>query len=85
MKKIPKECFEHPEQYVPEGCYCYEILGHCGTTIKIKSCIFADKDRRRNLQANGYCHLLKVGDWMDGSSGLLWDGCKDCGINDDWE
>ena len=32
-------------------------------------------------QGTGYCHYLELGDWMDGGSNLLWDQCKECGIN----
>ena len=72
---IPKCCYRNPKKYVPKGFYCYNIVD--GTHII--PCVFWDMDKTKRYQENGYCHLLKRGDWdMDG---LLWDQCKECNIN----
>ena len=35
-------------------------------------------------QMSGYCYYLNQGDFSFGhSTNLLWDGCKECGINED--
>ena len=63
-----------PEKLIPDGCYCY---GENGT------CPFWDKDQSRDDQESGYCWFMKCGDWHDNGGGLLWDQCKECGINDE--
>jgi hypothetical protein len=48
------------------------------------SCPFQDTMPQFGHQMDGYCHLICRGDWMDmdeGGTDLLWDGCKECGIN----
>ena len=35
------------------------------------------------VEGAGYCHYLKTGDWFDDGTLLLWDMCKECGINHD--
>ena len=32
-------------------------------------------------QSNGWCHFMKTGDMVEGGTFLLWDGCKECGVN----
>jgi hypothetical protein len=64
---------------IPKGVYCYDKNGVCP---------YWDKNLDKPEQHNGYCHYLKSGDWMDediGGWGLLWDQCKECGINKDDE
>ena len=74
MKESPlEEYYKNPEQYVPHGMYC------CNVAV----CIFWDVDETKPEQENGYCHFIKQGDWE--IDGLLWDQCKECGINMDWE
>jgi hypothetical protein len=34
---------------------------------------------------NGYCHFMESGDFESEGLSLLWDMCKECGINDDWQ
>lgn len=37
-------------------------------------------------QSSGYCHYIKNGDYNDSEGTMiLWDGCKECGINEDIE
>lgn len=77
---------------VPEGPYCY---GHTGSmtsvTINgseasvphIKICPYLKMRKDKPAQANGYCRLLKAGDWMPRPHGtmLLWDQVKECHLN----
>jgi hypothetical protein len=75
-KKIDREKFDHPENYVPKGMYCYDGDYRCP---------FWDVNENKDEQRNGYCHLLKKGDWEDDGTDLLWDKCKECAINIDDE
>ena len=60
---------------IPDGPYCYD--GVIGT------CPFWRKDHSKPNQMNGYCMFLELGDYMeDEGTSLLWDQCKECGIND---
>lgn len=67
LKHLDEKYFENAEDYIPVGSYC-------------RDCIFLDKDDTKPYQMNGYCHYLERGDWQ--IIGLLWDGCKECGIKD---
>ena len=58
---------------IPIGNYCYDSKGCCP---------FLDEIPNFPKQDNGYCHLLKRGDWQGTGFGLLWDSCKECGINE---
>jgi len=70
--------FVRPEQYIPKDTnYCYSRYGGL-----ISKCPFWDKEINYHPQENGYCYLLKHGDWMNNRFGLLFDQCKECGIND---
>jgi len=40
-------------------------------------------DRRHPRQANGFCRLTGIKDWVNHT--LLWDQVKECGINKDDE
>lgn len=73
MKNIDKKYFDNPEQYIPNGWYCYR-----GAYV----CPFWDKDETKPEQASGYCHYLKEGDWQQNYTSLLWDMCKECDVND---
>lgn len=78
---------------IPEGLYCWRHTGQktehrlsSGEVIivpEIKLCPFHKIRRDKPSQRNGYCRFLKAGDWMPNPHGtmLLWDGCKECGIN----
>lgn len=63
-------------QIIPKGCYCYDERG---------TCPFWDSIEGMPDQANGYCHWLQSGDWEDDGTFLLWEMCKECGLNDDEE
>jgi hypothetical protein len=87
MKKIDPELLKDPEKHIPFGLYCYAQASKEGDYIP---CPFWDRNENRPQQLNGYCHYLKQGDWdllgldewdIDGT-GLLWDQCKECDINE---
>lgn len=61
------------KKYVPEGLYCYDDK---------KVCKWWRINKNKPEQLNGYCELLKTGDWEMEHVGLLWDQCKECGIKD---
>lgn len=77
---------KHSIDEIPEGPYCYTCLSiehrSYGPVMKIKQCPFWDRSRFMPHQENGYCHLLRRGDWNGNNLGLLWDQCKECGIKD---
>lgn len=75
---------EKDESLIPKGCYCY-TRPDSSNIDKIELCPYWDKDQDRESQGSGYCHFLKQGDWDFEWLGLLWDQCKECGINDDIE
>jgi len=72
-----------PERFIPHGIYCYRTICEDSTNnlIHIELCPFWDKDDAKPEGCNGYCHYLKQGDW-ETPGGLLWDQCKECGLND---
>ena len=75
-----EEALKNPEKWIPEGIYC-----ESGSYL----CPFWECIPDRERMEDGYCHYLKKGDlefWEeDGFDSLLWDQCKECGINDeDW-
>lgn len=87
-KEIPKEVWDNPDKYIPEGNYCYIIdksrmpPKEPDFSLPIIYCPFWDSNENQLHQSNGYCHLLKLGDWMKEASGLLWDQLKECTINE---
>jgi hypothetical protein len=70
---------------IPKGMYCYSALHVDEKTgvLKIRLCPYWDLKKERPDQVNGYCHLLKKGDWDLSGGGLLWDQVKECGINEE--
>ncbi len=83
------------EAVIPAGPYCYRHTGRMverrtpnGAIVSVPEtipCPYYKLRRDKPVQRNGYCRLLKAGDWMSHPHGtmLLWDGCKECGINVD--
>lgn len=67
---------EQAHSLIPPGPYCY-------TRGPFKICPFWDSIEQFPKQGNGYCHFMRCGDDVRG--GLLWDQCKECGINDNEE
>ena len=63
-----------PEELIPEGMYCHDRKG--------KPCIYWYSDSNHDEQDNGYCFYLDRGDWESDGLSLLWDQCKECGVND---
>ena len=77
----------HGETGIPKGVYCYEILsfgkGENGMPVaKTRLCPYWDRDESKPEQSNGYCWYIEKGDWEEDGTFLLWDQCKECGIND---
>lgn len=72
---------------VPHGPYCYTIA-HGSTSdgrIPIKPCPYWALSSSQPEGANGYCALLKLGDWMEHGTFMLWDQVKECDHNLDLE
>ena len=65
---------------IPEGMYCYVVDSFTDRGIKVKFCPHYDLIKGKPDKMNGYCHLLKCGDWENGNSNLF-DFDKICGIN----
>ena len=63
---------EEAEKIIPKGIYCYDENGGCP---------FWSKSPDHSHQESGYCGWLKEGDWESDGLSLLWDQCKECGIN----
>lgn len=76
-KESLEDLLKEPEKHIPPGIYCYGADGECP---------FWDWDDKRDPQGNGYCHYLDADDLELCAEGdhisLLWDQCKECGIND---
>lgn len=68
---------------IPEGEYCYSVKIHEDGFVERKTCPFWDKIIDFPKQNNGYCHFRKQGDWQGSGIGMLWDQCKECGLNID--
>ena len=74
MNIIDEKYFINPEEYIPNGFYCYN-----GNNL----CPFWDIDKSKPKQNNGYCHYLKHADWEQEYISLIWDKCKECDVNID--
>ncbi len=61
---------------IPKGLYCYDG-GY--------KCPYWEMIEHLPHQESGYCHFLEEGDYESEHLSLLWDQCKECGINDDIE
>lgn len=81
QKRIPKNTV-----------YCYDVI-KCREKYRklfweysIKPCPYWKKLREKDEQDNPkyYCKFLKLKGEYQGDN-LLWDMCKECGINDDLE
>lgn len=78
---------------IPDGHYCYGHTGNMRNTVlaggeiasvpEFEMCPYWKRRGDKPEQANGYCRLMKAGDWMSLPLGtdLLWDQVKECGIN----
>lgn len=75
---------------IPTGTYCY--FGATRTQVgqdaqgfplyRTVPCPFWAANPNAPEQGYGYCAKLRSGDWMEGGTSLLWDQCKECGVND---
>jgi len=74
LKLTQEQC----KSIIPEGNYCYTL----GADGRFQTCSFWHSDLTRPGQENGYCAYLKRGDWDNNGLGLLWDQCKECGVNE---
>ena len=84
FEKEKQHLFKNPLDYIPKDTiYCYTPTEQ---KYKVKRCPFWSKESQliKCNQDNGYCYLIKKGDWQDGFS-ILWDSCKECGLNDDYD
>lgn len=72
---------------IPPGSCCYTHTGEMNDQgmPKISLCPYWARDPKHPSQENGYCALLKEGDWDSEGSTLLWEHCKECGIKDEDE
>ena len=73
---------------IPWGMYCCRIVSHelqeDGTPLlKTQLCPYWALNPDHDEQNNGYCSFLKEGDWQSDGLSLLWDQCKECGVNPD--
>lgn len=77
------------ESLIPEGIYCHgklvpdpnnSMIMHCPNR-----CPYWDTNPFALDQEFGYCSFLTVGDWEPNGTMLLWDSCKECGINEGLE
>ena len=70
---------------IPKGMYCYTIkdIDHTTGRMSINLCPYWSVRSSKPEQLNGYCHFLKIGDWHENGTTLLWDQVKECGINED--
>jgi len=66
---------------IPEGMYCYSR----DENNKVVACPYWDLIEDQPDQMNGYCHYTETGDFDAEGLSLLWDMCKECDINDDWD
>ena len=71
------EEMSNAQRDIPEGFYCEE-------------CPFKGRSSLANLffgsQSDGYCYYLGKGDFSYiHPTDLLWDSCKECGVNDNYD
>jgi hypothetical protein len=82
---------EKDKSIIPYGDYCYiwEIEPKIAPVVfrpgKIKCCPYWSRNLDKPEQEDGYCAYLEKGDWDLGPCSLLWDQCKECGVNWDDE
>ena len=70
---------------IPKGEYCYGHNVLEDGFVARPHCPFWDNMLEFPKHNNGYCHYLKKGDWQLQGFGLIWDSCKECGVNSDEE
>ena len=86
IEKVEKLLGIYKDQSViPNGVYCYGYVSQKEGSRKIQICPYWSKNKTKDNQESGYCSFLELGDWMENGTSLLWDQCKECGINYDDE
>ena len=73
---------------IPNGIYCYTWFNSNddnGYFAHRNTCPYWSMKSDQPEQENGYCSYLERGDWEADHLSLLWDQCKECGINMDDE
>jgi len=63
------------EDKIPKGIYCYDENGQCPYWQKLENA----------NEPEAYCHYLEMSDGDIENrrlSSLLWDQCKECGVNE---
>ncbi len=78
---------EEIENLIPKGDYCYTWIETPSSANnfkgKVEVCPFWQSFYPMlPSQSCGFCHLLKVGDFTENGTMLLWDQIKHCGINE---
>lgn len=83
---------------IPEGMYCYTHVADPELDARRRAegrtgfipgrfvmCPFWEMRRDKPEQEQGFCRMLRAGDWMRSPRGtmLLWDQCKECGFKND--
>lgn len=65
---------------IPPGDYCYAVGSMDPETgaLRVRTCPYWAADPSRPRQENGYCALLRRGDWESDGISLLWDQVKEC-------
>jgi len=78
----------HGEKVIPRGCYCYHSMKLTDRTteeglpiFKTDLCPYWDMDDSKPHQSSGYCWYIEKGDWEEDGTFLLFDQCKECGLN----
>lgn len=79
---------QHGESVIPKGDYCYDSLKMTDRKtekglpiLDARNCPYWDIDDSQPEQMNGYCWFLEAGDWEEDGTFLLFDQCKECGVN----
>lgn len=72
---------------IPYGVYCYRYIGdvidYNGKTVRVTDmCPYWRCNKEKDEQLCGYCLYMETGDWIEDGTMLLWDCCKECGVNE---
>lgn len=84
MKKAELELLAEDREYtkIPKGHFCYTMLGPMKDgKLPIRKCPYWYAAEDAPEQMYGYCSYLRLGDWMEEGTMLLWDQVKQCGEN----
>ena len=84
-KKSCKTCFGTGWNLlvIPYGASCYDLKEDRTEKDPIRTETCPYWDRCEEIEGeNGYCHLLKLGDWEEEEDTLLYNQVKECELND---